>query len=766
MDPKYTDEFNIFPYLDQIPDTQIQNFPNLDPPLNNFDEANDIESSDPALRYISQILMEDDPETDESFLENSPGNSFSSPSDNEREALDPVLKYISQMLLEENMEDKPHMFYDPLALKATEQSLFDVLSVQDPSFLASSNPTYVNHESPDSTNSGTSSDFGGTTSTSTATNTSSSTSDFLDPQFVGDVREFSPVSLQTSAPYEYYFESNNLQPSSQVPVNHSNGPIGVGEMVQNMFTDQDSVLLFQRGVEEASKFLPKPSQLVIDLESNEFVSRRNEDARLVVVKDEKVERANMPNGSRGRKNHERAESDSEQERSSKQSLVYVEENEISEMFDKVLLLPGMKGGQCCPAPEVNQGVKIKTDEKSSGPNGGITRGRKQTKKKNTVDLRSLLILCAQAVSVNDFRTANELLKQIWQHASPSGDSSQRLAHYFANGLEARMAGSNTGLPHFHSYLISKKLSAADMLKTYKTHLYACPFKKLSILYANKMILNAAENATTLHIIDFGVMYGYQWPILIQLLSMEMNGPNGPPKLRITGIELPQQGFRPAERIIETGRRLARYCERFKVPFEYNPIASNDWENIPIEDLKIKKGEVVAVNCIGRFKNLLDETAGANCPRDEMLGLIRKINPNIFVHCISNGSYNAPFFVTRFREAVFHFSSLFDMFDSILPREDPERMMFEREFYGREAINVVACEGAERVERPETYKQWQSRTIRAGFKQLPLDKSVMEKCTDKLKTWYHKDFVIDEDNQWMLQGWKGRIIYASSCWVPA
>ncbi|KAJ7012625.1 hypothetical protein NC653_002621 [Populus alba x Populus x berolinensis] len=95
-----------------------------------------------------------------------------------------------------------------------------------------------------------------------------------------------------------------------------------------------------------------------------------------------------------------------------------------------------------------------------------------------------------------------------------------------------------------------------------------------------------------------------------------------------------------------------------------------------------------------------------------------------------------------------------------------RIMFEGELYGRDAMNVVACEGRERVERPETYKQWQARTVRAGFKTLPLDQKLMTKFRGKLKTYYHKDFLIDEDNDWMLQGWKGRIIYASSCWVPA
>ena len=82
------------------------------------------------------------------------------------------------------------------------------------------------------------------------------------------------------------------------------------------------------------------------------------------------------------------------------------------------------------------------------------------------------------------------------------------------------------------------------------------------------------------------------------------------------------------------------------------------------------------------------------------------------------------------------------------------------------MNVVACEGLERVERPETYKRSQVRISRAGFKQLPLNQELVSVIRAKIKAWYHKDFILDDDSHWMLQGWKGRIFYASSCWVPA
>uniref|UniRef100_A0A6N2L2B8 Uncharacterized protein n=1 Tax=Salix viminalis TaxID=40686 RepID=A0A6N2L2B8_SALVM len=639
---------------------------------------------------------------------------------------DPLLKYISQMLMEENMKDQPHMFHDHFALSATEKSLYDALGEQYPPS-PNSSQSCPRHDSPNSHISATGSYCGDNSSNSTSTCNCSATTDFSkDSQRVSgdaDVGGSNPSFLRTSLLGDNHFQSD-LRPNMQFSANPSNGIAttrdsvrgpSAGEMAQNMFSDMESVLQFKRGLEEASKFLPSASQLVIDLETNPFSTWKKEETPRVVVKEEKSERDSSPNGSRGRKNHEREDWDLEEGRSNKQSAVHVEEGELSEMFDKVLL---WTGGQCC-GNDADQEVGCKSlqpDEQSNGSSGGKSRSKRQNKRMETVDLRTLLILCAQAISTDDSRNANELLKQIRQHSSPLGDGTQRLAHFFADGLEARLVGSGNGASNYFSSLTSKRTTAADMLKAYKTQLQACPFKKLSIAFAIKMILHAAEKATTLHIVDFGVLYGFQWPSLIQQLSLL---PNGPPKLRLTGIELPQHGFRPSERIEETGRRLANYCERFKVPFEYNPITAQNWEKIPIEDLKINRNEVLAVNCLFRFKNLLDETVEVDCPKDAVLKLIRKMNPDIFVHTIVNGSYNAPFFLTRFREALFHFSSLFDILDSTLPREDQERMMFEREFFGQDAMNVIACEGQGRVERPETYKQWQVRTLRAGFK-LPFD----------------------------------------------
>ncbi|KAJ0962443.1 hypothetical protein J5N97_030271 [Dioscorea zingiberensis] len=109
--------------------------------------------------------------------------------------------------------------------------------------------------------------------------------------------------------------------------------------------------------------------------------------------------------------------------------------------------------------------------------------------------------------------------------------------------------------------------------------------------------------------------------------------------RITGIDVPQPGFRPTERIEETGRRLANYASSFRVPFEYCSISSK-WETIRVEDLKLDKDEVLIVNCLYRFRNLVDETVVVDSPRNKVLNTIRKANPDVFIHGIVNGAYSA------------------------------------------------------------------------------------------------------------------------------
>ncbi|GMY10902.1 scarecrow-like protein 30 [Fagus crenata] len=684
-----------------------------DTPLSKQDVVNRFQVNH---EFFHQPLLPTNPQQDLSDSNSSPSSSGSTslegdPSDS-GEISHVTLKYIKEILMEEDLGDKPCMLQDCLALQAAEKSFYEVLGQKYPPSTGQLSHCFdQNIDTPDRSSSVDSSN----------SYTIAIADNLVESNWVYDQEELKSFGIQNS-----------------------------------LFDSAGNTLLLPDSFSEthSAKSLPNGNQEIIDLESTPSGPPKHST--------ERNRRQTSPNGSSRRKNHQREESDYlEEGRSNKHSVVYARDSEPLEMYDKILLCPGAdhESTPCSLHDPAGNGAsrKLQHNGKTSKQ---TTRSKKQGDKGEIVDFWSLLTQCANAVASSDQRTTNELLKQIRQHSSQYGDGNQRLAYYFANALESRLAG--TKIPGYTA-AVSNGTSAADILKAYQVYVTACPFKRMSNFFANRTIRRLAQTqkATRLHIIDFGITYGFQWPCLIQRLSER---PGGPPKLRITGIELPQPGFRPAERVEETGRRLENYCKRFNVPFEYNVIAQK-WETIQLEDLKIDKDELTVVNCMYRLKHIPDETVAMHNPRDSVLKLIKRINPDLFVHGVVNGTYNAPFFVTRFREALFHFSSLFDMFDANVPREDEQRSLFEKEIFGRDAMNVIACEGLERVERPETYKQWQVRNLRAGFRQLPLDQELLQKVKKTVKLEYHKDFVVDVDGQWILQGWKGRILHALSCWKP-
>lgn len=725
-----------------------------------YDATSAIQLKDDAKSFFQDLNLTDNLRVSDALVERNRTNSKTddlvpSAIDNFHEDYDfsdVVLKYISQMLMEENIEEKACMFQESAALQAAERSFYEVIGEKY--------PPSPNQKVPDLSQDGR---YIVDSSSNYYSFGSDVTDGLLCPNWspdLGDTDTSHAQQFPVDSAFTPTSQSSHSSPSSSGTVTdaHVDSPVN-SIHIPDIFSDSESIMQFKKGVEEASKFLPTGNSLLLDVRYNVVVKEENENRKDAVEKVEIHGKQESPEGSRRKKNIHHDDFDVMEERSNKQSAVFSESTVRSDLFDKVLLCSGGKNES--DLRESWQTISSKNTPESSllkGSNSRKSRGKKQGGKRDAVDLRTILTLCAQAVAADDRRTANEFLKQIRQNSSPTGDGMQRLAHYFADGLEARMAGSGTQI---YTALISMPTSAADVLKAYQLFLAACPFRKLSNFFSNKTIMNLAETASTVHIIDFGIMYGFPWPCFIQRLSRR---PGGPPKLRITGIDFPNPGFRPAERVEETGRRLADYAESFNVSFEFRAIAQK-WETIKVEDLKIQKDEVLVVNCMYRFRNLLDETVVINSPRDIVLNLIRKLNPDVYIQGIVNGAYNAPFFLTRFREALFHYSSIFDMLEANIPREIPERLLVEKLIFGREAMNVVACEAAERIERPETYKQWQVRNIRAGFRQLPLNEEILRIAKDRVKA-YHKDFVIDVDGHWLLQGWKGRIIYAASTWKAA
>ncbi|XP_037427877.1 scarecrow-like protein 33 [Triticum dicoccoides] len=495
-------------------------------------------------------------------------------------------------------------------------------------------------------------------------------------------------------------------------------------------TDMLSSMAFFKGMEEANRFLPADNVMVAD---------------------------------RGRKKRWSgmdAETEAGLGRSSKQITalprsVSEEEEETTalEMLDRLVL-----NGYDAHPGEMQEVVRVTLEDKENKAAVG-RRGRRGARHTVVTDLETLLIRCAEAVSSNDVRGASKLLERIKWHSSPTGDAKQRLAHYFAQGLEARLAGTGSRL---YRALMGKHTLTVELIKAYHLHMAACCSIKVGLLFAINTICKAVAGRRKLHIVHYGITTGFQWPDLLRLLA---NREGGPPQVRITGINTPRPGLRPAQIMEEAGDRLSNCARQFGVPFEFRAIASK-LEDVRAEDLHIDPDEVLVVNSLYEFRTLMDESLTFDMVslRDMVLNNISKMRPGVFVQSLVNGPYSAAFFMTRFRHALYYFTALFDVMENTVPRDNDQRLLVERDIFARSAINMIACEGADRVERPQNYKEWQARNERAGLRQLPLDPDVVLILKDQVKSRYHKHFMISEDHRWLLQGWKGRVLYAHSTWA--
>jgi GRAS domain family len=605
-----------------------------------------------------------------------------------------VLRYISQLLLEEDTDEKKNTYAEELALLATEKVFHDILRQE--------------YYSPD--------------------------------------EPLLPASQISSVDDSNYENSN--PGGERASVENVSGP-DISSHKQPLVSDDPTWALpmesiiaqqIQKGAEEARKFIPDIGEFFINRESSCTINGKD-------------------CSSKTKKNLSYGDLDELVGRAPKQIVAYTDEPIRNETFDKALLHGGLKYIEDDPILcEVMQNkMRGKSRQTHARASYYAIKQDKDQTVEEPVDLISLLIYCSQAVSANDHSSANRLMCKIRKYSSPNGDWLQRLAYCFVNGLEARLAG--TGSEIYHKMLL-KKPNIIDILKSYRTYLVSSPYMRVLVYFTNQTILNnISKHARKVHIINFGILHGFQWPPFFEHFS---NWESTPPKIRITMIEVPEPGFRPRKRIELIGRRLADYANSFNVPFEYEGIASK-WEDVKVEDLKIANDEVVIVNCAIHSEKLSDEGTGSDSPRDIFLSTIRKIKPRVFIHGINNGSYNSPLFLHRFKSALSHYSSMFDMLDSNLPRDSPERLIIERDVLIPEATNVIACEGSERVERPETYKHWHTRKLRAGLVPLSVDPVIKKKLKDFVRRYYRKDFAIDEGNGWLLVSWKGRILYGLTTW---
>ncbi|KAL5163688.1 Scarecrow-like protein 13 [Glycine soja] len=372
------------------------------------------------------------------------------------------------------------------------------------------------------------------------------------------------------------------------------------------------------------------------------------------------------------------------------------------------------------------------------------------------DLKGVLRVCAQAVSDDDVPTARGWMDNVLgKMVSVSGDPIQRLGAYLLEGLRARLESSGN--------LIYKSLNCeqptSKELMSYMHILYQiCPYWKFAYISANAVIEEAMANESRIHIIDFQIAQGTQWHLLIQALA---HRPGGPPSLRVTGVDDSQSIHARGGGLQIVGERLSDFARSCGVPFEFHSAAISGCEVVR-GNIEVLPGEALAVSFPYVLHHMPDESVSTENHRDRLLRLVKSLSPKVVTIVEQESNTNTSPFFHRFVETLDYYTAMFESIDVACPRDDKKRISAEQHCVARDIVNMIACEGVERVERHELLGKWRSRLSMAGFKQCQLSSSVMVAIQNLLKE-FSQNYRLEHRDGALYLGWMNRHMATSSAW---
>ncbi|KAK9938336.1 hypothetical protein M0R45_015083 [Rubus argutus] len=315
------------------------------------------------------------------------------------------------------------------------------------------------------------------------------------------------------------------------------------------------------------------------------------------------------------------------------------------------------------------------------------------------NLQQLLIACAEALSHNYMDDFENLIARARGAVSISGEPIQRLGAYMVEGLVARKEASGTNI---YRALRCREPDSNDLL-SYMHILYEiCPYLKFGYMAANGAIADACRNEDRIHIIDFQIAQGTQWVTLLQALAAR---PSGAPHVRIT------------------------------VEFHGVPVFALD---VTRDMLDVRPGEALAVNFPLLLHHTPDESVDVNNPRDGLLRIVKSLSPKVTTLVEQESNTNTTPFLNRFIETLDFYLAMFESIDVTLPRNSKERINVEQHCLARDIVNVIACEGKERVERHVSFPS-------------------------SLESGSPEHYKLEEKDGAMLLGWKDRNLVSASAW---
>ncbi|KAG6503677.1 scarecrow-like protein 8 [Zingiber officinale] len=410
--------------------------------------------------------------------------------------------------------------------------------------------------------------------------------------------------------------------------------------------------------------------------------------------------------------------------------------------------------QLSPTPTNSSSSTVSSSASSSPPSSSAAPAG--------ASLRKMLLDAAAAVADGKLETAAGILAVLKRTANYKGDAEQRLTAMMVAVLFARL---NPAPPTVSSSIAevcgAEHLAASQMLYE------VSPCFKLGLMAANLGILETTKDRSQIHILDFDIGHGGQYAALLHALAdrHRLRPAVPPPALRITAVADPASPFSSNDTggtLRAVGDRIQKLAKRHNLAIRFGIIHRRP-DELDAASLGCEPDETLAVNLSFALARVPDESVSPANPRDELLRRVRALRPRVVTLVEQEINTNTASFAGRFAAVCAHYGALLQSLDATAARDSGDRTRVEAAL-ARRAVNAVAREGADRLERCEVFGKWRARMGMAGFEPLQLGRPVVDALKNRLNAIRpNPGFTLDEDSGRLGFGWKGHVLTVTSTW---
>nr|XP_043614242.1 protein NODULATION SIGNALING PATHWAY 2 [Erigeron canadensis] len=382
-------------------------------------------------------------------------------------------------------------------------------------------------------------------------------------------------------------------------------------------------------------------------------------------------------------------------------------------------------------------------------------------------LRLVHLLMAAAEAMSNDNKSHDLAAVILVRlkdlvSSNEGTNMERLAAHFTDALLSLLesagcsGGGGSGGFHYKQTHHLNHHHKTDVLAAFQLLQDMSPFVKFGHFTANQAIIEAITHERRVHIIDYDIMEGIQWPSLMQALISRKDGPPTP-HLRITALSRPGSGRKSISTVQETGRRLTAFAASIGQPFSFHQCKLDADETFKPSSLKIVRGEAIIVNCMLHLPHFTYRSPNSVA---SFLSGSKTLNPKLITLVEEESPKVEGGFVGRFMDTLHRYSALYDSLEAGFPMQGRARALVERVFLGPRILGSLA-----RVYHANgecgSWGDWLSSD--SGIR--PVNISFSNHCQAKLLLGLFSDGYRAEEagSNKLILGWKSRRLLSASIW---